>query len=75
MSFKLSKNYAVELGLLRKVSYFKEQVTFCDFDCGVFYSKSDHNPKFVTELILFNILIFEFSIYNINHVDFSDMIE
>lgn len=75
MSFNLSKNYAVEFSFLRKVSYFKQQIIFCDFDCGLFYSKSDYNPKFVTELILFNILIFEFSIYNVNHVDFSDAIE
>lgn len=72
MSFKLSKNYAVELGFLRKVSYFNEQVTFCYFDSGIYYSKGDHNPRFSTELILFNILIFEFSIYNINHVDNTD---
>lgn len=73
MSFSLSKNYAVEFSFFRKVSDFNDQVTICDFDCGIYYSKADHNPKFSTELILFNVLIFEFSIYNINHIDSSEV--
>jgi len=66
--FKISKNYAFDYMLFHKVRNFKDGVTFFDFECNLDLFKGHHNPKFNLSLFLFNYTIFEFEIYNVNHV-------
>lgn len=66
---KLTKNYAWGVEFFSKVSEFKDQWTFLDFSCEWSKYACDHNPRFEILLILFNIKIFEFSIYNMWHLE------
>jgi hypothetical protein len=66
--FKISKNFAFEFAFFHKFRNYSDGVTFFNivFDMDLYHG--DHNPKGMFALYLFNITIFEFSIYNVNHV-------
>lgn len=69
ISFKLSKNYALELVLLDKIGKYKDWLGLISFACNSEYYKADHCPMFNCNFMLFNVNIFEFSIYNVNHIE------
>jgi len=66
---RLSKNYAIDWSFLRKIRNFSDGISFFEFNCNLDLYKSDHNPKINIHLMLINIMIFEFEIYNVNHVE------
>ena len=65
---KLNKNYAWELSGFHFYRRFKEGITTSFLIEGDWY-KGDHCPRFSIFLVLFNFTIFEFTIYNIHHVE------
>jgi len=66
---KLSKNYAWELGFLYKFRDFSDGIDWVDLKINFDKFKGDHNPKFNVLFAVCNFLIFEFCIYNVNHVE------
>ena len=68
-SFRISKNYAVDIMLLHKFSQFSDGVTVLDCDINLDLYEADHNPKFELRLAFLNVYIFQLEIYNINHKD------
>lgn len=64
---KIGKNYAWEF----ECFYTRFKGGFTPFKFEVDYESycSDHKPTFEIELVMFSILIFNFTIYNIWHVD------
>ena len=69
ISRKLTKNYAAELEAFLKYRKFKDGFTLIECQCSADWYKGDHCPRFTVALRLCNLTIFEFSIYNVNHVD------
>jgi len=65
---KLSKNFAWELGFLYKLRDFSDGIDFFDLKINYDRFKGDHNPQFGVCLVIMNFLIFQFEIYNVNHV-------
>ena len=65
---KLTKNYALDWNFFWKIRNFKDGINFFNFDIDLDLYKFDHNPKFDICLAIFNYIIFEIEIYNINHV-------
>lgn len=68
LSRKISKNYAIELSCFHFLRKFSDGISFAEFDINLDLFKSDHNPKFKIILIMLNFKIFEFEVYNVNHV-------
>jgi len=66
--FKLFKNYAFDYVFFYKIRDFSDGISFINADVNLDLYENDHNPSFNIFLCLFNITIFEISIYNINHV-------
>lgn len=66
--FKITKNYAIDFGLLYKVREFKDGITFFELISNLDIYKADHNPKMSFRLIFFNVVIFDICIYNIHHI-------
>jgi len=69
---KLSKNFAWELGFLYKVRNFSDGVDLLRFTVESSWFKGDHNPQYGVQLMVLNHMIFEFKIYNVNHVKDDD---
>lgn len=69
---KISKNYAWELAFFYVIRKFKDGINFVNFESQIDLYKSDHNPHISARLIVLNVLVFEFGIYNVNHVDKPD---
>ena len=65
---KINKDYAWEIGFLYFIRNFSDGLTGFSFLINFDKYKGDHNPKFNVALIIFNFLVFDFSIYNTNHV-------
>jgi len=66
--FSLSKNYALEIDLFRWMKPFGSVSIFI-FNCDLHYKKNfDHCPKFEIILIIMQLKIIEFNIYNKNHL-------
>lgn len=64
----LSKNYAMELTLFRIIRKFSDGLTFCSFIIDSDWYRGDHNPQVSFRLIVLNVMLIEFMVYNINHV-------
>jgi len=64
---KLSKNYAIELSLFNIVRDFSDGISFFEFEINLDLFDEDHKPSFDIFLIIFNCMIFQLWIYNINH--------
>lgn len=69
---KIGPDYGWELDLLRKYREWCDGFTLLSFVCEFDRYMCDHKPSFVTMLVLFNIKVFEFNIYNIWHVDHTN---
>ena len=66
---KLTKRYAFELTLLNRTRRFADGITFFDLNVNLDLYKMSHNPKIIVSLTIFNVTLFEFSIYNVNHYE------
>ena len=66
---KVGDDYAWELDFLYKYRDFSDGIDFFVFKCGLDKYHCEHNPKFDFSLRILNVTIFEFSIYNIWHMD------
>lgn len=64
---KISKNYAWEYSFFHLIRGLSDGITWFNLSIDSSWYKGDHNPQFSIELILLNLMIFEFRIYNINH--------
>lgn len=71
ISYAINEKYACEFTILHKVRSFSDGITN-EFCCDLDLYKADHNPKFTIRLILFNLMIFEFQIYNRFHMESED---
>jgi hypothetical protein len=60
--------FAYEFVLFNKIRKWSDGVT-CGFSFNIDRYKGDHKPCAKIELMLFNIVIFSFEIFNINHVN------
>lgn len=72
-NFKISDKYHLDVCFLYKCRNWKDGVTFFNCDVNLDLYRGDHNPKFKVCLIIFNYYIFDFSIYNINHLNESEL--
>jgi len=66
---QINKKYAWEFDIFRKIRHFKDGITFFNLDICFDLYKEDHKPSFTIVFEIFNFKIFEFSIYNINHLN------
>lgn len=67
--FNLTKQYALDFGVLYKVRNFKDGLTFFEFILNLKLYKADHNPQIRLNLILCNFIIFDITLYNIREYD------
>lgn len=65
----IGNDYAWELDFFYKLRDFKDGVTFFEFVLNWDKYMCDHNPRFEFSLMILNFKIWEFSIYNVWHVD------
>lgn len=68
-STKINENYAAEFTALSQYQSINDGLSVIEFSCNFDWFIADHNPKFEVSLRMFNYTIFEFLIYNVNHVD------
>ena len=61
--------YAWECSFVTKIRDFSDGVAFLDFAIDFDKFIGDHNPQFKINLVVMNINIIDFTVYNINHVD------
>ena len=66
---KISQNYAWELAGFYKFRPFSDGITFLEFQLETDWYAGDHNPRGTLALRVLNFTIFEFEIYNRNHVE------
>jgi hypothetical protein len=64
----ISKDTAWELTLFHKIRSLSDGLSLVDFELDGSWYEGDHQPSYGVHLVLFNWTIFEFRIYNINHV-------
>lgn len=67
--FRISKNYAFDYMLLHKFREYKDGITFLNVELNLDLYKGHHNPQFTFAFYFFNFTIFEFTIYNIHHIE------
>lgn len=65
---KLSKDYAVDFDGLYKYRAFRDGVSFFEFEVDLSYYRGDHNPQFRVSLVVLNVMVFDFCVYNMSHV-------
>jgi hypothetical protein len=65
---RLTKNFAWELAYFNFIRKFSDGITFFNFLIDFDLFKEDHNPQFRICLTVLNTVIFEFQIYNTNHI-------
>ena len=69
---KITKNYSWEIDLFQKWNMFSEEIDIVDFNIIWKRWYCDHNPQLNFYIRLFNFTVFDFTIYNIWHVDRSE---
>ena len=69
LSFKITKNFALELNVLYLTRKYSDGITWFQFSVESDWYKGDHNPQFGIQLIVLNITLFEFRVYNIHHIE------
>ncbi len=67
LSHKINKSYGWELVLFNKNRKISDGLTIFNLNINWDRFLEDHSPKFIFELILFNIEIIEFNIYYLCH--------
>ena len=75
LSSKISKNFALEINGLYKIRNFKDGVDFFELYAKLDLFKEDHKPSFQFWFEIFNFLILDIHIYNINHVKYDEIIK
>lgn len=68
ISFKVSKNFAVDIAGLYLVRRFSDGITFIKPVIDLDLYEGDHKPALEISLIVLNFIVFSFEWYNINHV-------
>lgn len=66
---KIGVDYAWEVDLFRKYRDFKEGLTIFSFTIEYNKYMADHNPQFQIMLIICNYKMFEFTVYNVWHIE------
>lgn len=66
---KIGDDYAWELDLFYKYRDFSDGIDFFEFKMGLDKYPCDHNPKYEFCLRILNVTMFEFSVYNLWHMD------
>jgi hypothetical protein len=64
---KLSENYGLELNFFYKVRDYSDGINFINGEVNLNLYKADHSPNFRIELIVMNVMLFEFHIYYLFH--------
>lgn len=73
-SLKISQNYALDLEILTPWKNIVSGITPFSADFDICYDKAfDHTPSITFFLVVANIKIIDFSIYNINHKEDYDL--
>lgn len=67
--FDITKNYALDFGVLYQLRKFKDGLTFFEFIFNLNLYKADHNPQIRCALIILNFTIFDITLYNKRHYD------
>ena len=60
--------YSLDISLFRKVREYSDGISFLDGGIEWDRYEGDHKPSFKIWLLVCNIMVFEFEVYNINHV-------
>jgi hypothetical protein len=68
LSRKLSKNFAIELSLFYFIRKLSDGLNVYEFQITGDWYKADHKPSFKASLTILNFVLFDLSIYNVNHV-------
>ena len=66
-SFRLNKDYALDINLFCKYRDFSDGVDFIELHVWHDRYKADHKPSFDIWFSILNICLFELNIYNIHH--------
>ena len=66
---KIGKNYAWELNTFYKYRDFSDGIDFFIVEITFDKYPNDHNPKFEIAIKILNLMIVDFDIYNIWHID------
>ncbi len=66
---KIGKNYAWELNTFYKYRDFSDGIDFFIFSIELNKYPCDHNPQLDVCLKILNLMVFEFTIYNVWHID------
>lgn len=61
--FPLPFNFYFELAFLYQIRYIKDGLTLFNIKAGIDRYKSEHNPSFHFQIMLFNINVIELNIY------------
>ena len=67
-SFKVSEDYAIDVMLVHKFRDFSDGVTVFVPMINLDLYRSDHNPKLEISLAIMNVYVFQFELYNVNHM-------
>jgi len=67
--FNISKNYAIDIGLLYFYRNLSDGISFGDFQLNWDRYEGDHKPSFELMIAICNFVIIDFEIYNIHHMD------
>jgi len=59
--------YGWELVLFHKIRAWDDGLSLFDFTLDMSWYKSDHRPSYGVHLVIWNITIVEFTIYNVDH--------
>lgn len=62
-------NYSWELSMFHKIRDYNDGITFVEFITNLDTFVGDHNPNFQFSFIVLNYVVFDFSIYSINHAE------
>ena len=68
-SIKINSNYALDVYGLYRCRYIKDGLTVFNLSTQSDWYHGDHNPQFSIQLMIFNIMVLDFRIYNIHHVE------
>lgn len=68
-SKKISKKFAIDISGWHLIRNLKDGLTFVEFKILGDWFKGDHKPSFDISFVFCNFMIFEFNLYNINHLE------
>jgi hypothetical protein len=68
ISKKISKNFALELSGFHMIRSLKDGLDAFEFHVIGDWYKADHKPSLNISLVIFNFVVFELDLYNVNHI-------